>query len=133
MVHHAENRDSDDFEMNGAIWDILLSENDESELTQEEKKEIFNLHRYYAHRSGQKLWENLFHPAGTFKCKVCRQFRRTPSRPKVGLPKAKDANEIVSMDLKIFHKAEFVSISDARISVIYLKIIFDKLIYPSKG
>ena len=140
LVHHAENRDSDDFEMNGAIWDILLSENDESELTQEEKKEIFKLHRYFAHRSGQKLWENLFHPAGTFKgkkrlvldflakCKVCRQFRRTPSRPKVGLPKAKDANEIVSMDLKIFHKDG--KKNKNQIGILYLHNEFTKL---SKG
>jgi hypothetical protein len=69
MVHHVEEKDDDEFEMNPAIWNILLSENDESALTQEEEKEISKLHRYFAHRSGQKLWENLFHPAGNYKGK----------------------------------------------------------------
>ena len=104
MVHHVEEDDDCEFEMNTAVWDILLFDNCDGEL------------RYFAHRSGQKLWENLFQPAGKFKGKkrlvleflgkrnVCRKFKRTLSRPKVGLPKAKVVNEVVSIDLKIFNK-----------------------------
>ena len=137
MVHHEEENDDGEFEMNPAIWNVLLSENVEGALTEEEKKEIFKLHRYFAHRSGQKLWENLFLPAGTFKgkkklvldflanCKVCRKFRKTPPRPKVGLPKARDANEVISMDLKIFKKD---GKKKKEIGILYLHDEFTKLI-----
>ena len=33
-------------------------------------------------------------------CKVCQKFRKTRDFPKVGLPKAHDTNEVVSLDLK---------------------------------
>ena len=137
MVHHEEENDGGEFEMNPGIWNVLLSEHEEGALTEEEKKEIFKLHRYFAHRSGQKLWENLFLPAGTFKgkkklvldflanCKVCRKFWRTPSRPKVGLPKARDANEVISMDLKIFKKD---GKKKKEIGILYLHDEFTKLI-----
>ena len=116
MVHHVEEEDDCEFQMDPAVWNILLSENCDDGLTEIEKKEILKLHRYFAHRSGQKLWENLLQPAGRFKgkkrlvleflgtCTVCRKFKKTPPRPKVGLPKSKDVNEVVSMDLKIFQK-----------------------------
>ena len=138
MVHHVEENNNDaEFELNPAIWNILFSENDESALTQQEEKEISKLHRYFAHRSGQKLWENLFHPAGTFKgkkklvleylakCQVCRKFWKTPPRPKVGLPKARDSNEVVSMDLKIFKKDG--KKKKKEIGILYLHVEFTKL------
>jgi hypothetical protein len=94
---------------------VLFNEDDETQLTETEK-EILKLHRYFSHRNGQKLWENLFQPARKLKgkkklllqfldqCEVCKKYRRSPSSPKVGLPKAKDVNEVVSMDLKILKK-----------------------------
>lgn len=39
------------------------------------------------------------------QCKVCKRYKKTPPRPKVGLPKAKDVNDVVSMDLKIVKKS----------------------------
>ena len=37
----------------------------------------------------------------TNNCKVCRyKFKRTPSRPKVGLPVSRNFNQSVSIDLK---------------------------------
>ena len=69
LSHHVEEDDDEHIELNSGLWDILLSETDESDLTDEEKKEVLKLHRYFAHRSGRKLWENLFHPAGRFKGK----------------------------------------------------------------
>ena len=67
MVHHVEEEDDCEFQMDPAVWNILLSENCDDGLTEIEKKEILKLHRYFAHRSGQKLWENLLQPAGRFK------------------------------------------------------------------
>ena len=86
-------------------------------LTEEEKKELLKLHKYFAHRNASKLWEHLLQPAGKLKgkkklvieflekCEICRKYRRTSSRPKVGLPKARDINEVVSIDLKILKKS----------------------------
>ena len=122
--------------MNTAVWDILLSDNCDGERTEVKEKEILKLHRYFAHRSGQKLWENLFQPAGKFKgkkrlvleflgkCNVCRKFKRTLSRPKVGLPKAKDVNEVVSIDLKIFNKDG----KKKQMGILYMHDEFTKLI-----
>ena len=139
-----ENSDDDDTEFDPLIWDVLLAETDdgkelESEdakkLTEEEVKEILKLHRYFAHRCGNKLWENLLQPAGRFKgkkrlileflekCDVCRKFKKTPPRPKVGLPKAKDVNDIVSIDLKIMKKA-----GKREVAILYMHDEFSKLI-----
>ena len=46
-----------------------MSEDCEDGLTEDERKEILKLHRYFAHRRGHKLSENLFKPAGSFKGK----------------------------------------------------------------
>ena len=34
------------------------------------------------------------------ECEPCQRFKRTPSRPKVGLPLASDFNECIALDLK---------------------------------
>ena len=108
---------------------------DEKCLTKEEKKDILKLHKYFAHRSGKKLWENLFQPSGRLKgkkklvfefldkCEVCSRHKRTPSRPKVGLPKAKDINDVVSMDLKIMKKS-----GNKEVAILYLHDEFSKMI-----
>ena len=113
LSHHEEATDEDLIELSPTFWNILNAEKDENYLTADEEKEILKLHKYFAHRTGQKLWENLFQPAGKLKgkkklvlnllekCEVCSRHKRTPSRPKVGMPKSKDVNEIVSLDLKI--------------------------------
>ena len=42
------------------IWNIFLSEDDTAdELTDDEKKEILKLHKYFAHRNARKLWDKL--------------------------------------------------------------------------
>lgn len=136
LSHHTETDDDiDGIEFDPIIWNVLFSEDDVKELTETEKKEVLKLHRYFAHRSGRKLWENLFQPAGKLKgkknlvmafldqCDVCRKYRRTPSRPKVGLPKAKDVNEVVSLDLKILKKS-----GKKEIGILYIHDEFSKLI-----
>ena len=118
LSHHEDNSDECEVEIDPAIWNIFLSEDDTAdELTDDEKKEILKLHKYFAHRNARKLWDNLLQPAGRMKgkkrliqefldkCEVCKKYRRTPSRPKVGLPKAKDVNDVVSIDLKILKKS----------------------------
>ena len=136
LSHHTEGYDAiDDIEFDPILWNVLFSEDDVKELTETEKKEVLKLHRYFAHRSGRKLWENLFQPSGKLKgkknlvmkfldeCEVCRKYRRTPSRPKVGLPKAKDVNEVVSLDLKILKKS-----GKKEIGILYIHDEFSKLI-----
>ena len=135
LSHHQEEKDEQQECLETSIWDVLLAEEDNSELTEGEKKEVLKLHKYFAHRNGQKLWQNLFQPAGKFtgkkrlimefleSCQVCRKYRRTPGRPKVGLPKASDVNEVVSMDLKILKKS-----GKKEIGILYLHDEFSKLI-----
>ena len=114
---HDEENDNCQIELDEVIWDVLLADDDsQRELSKEEEKELLKLHRYFAHRSGPKLWENLLQPAGRFKgkkklikeflenCEVCRQHKKTPPKPKVGLPKSNDVNDVVSIDLKIMKK-----------------------------
>ena len=40
------------------------------------------------------------------KCKVCSSFKKSPARPKIGLPIANDVNDIVGLDLKVVDKAK---------------------------
>ena len=35
-------------------------------------------------------------------CKICRKLQTAPPRPKIGLPKADNFNQIVGLDLKVF-------------------------------
>ena len=114
FLSHHEEEDGDEEELESEMWNILLTEeedeNADNGLTEDEEKEILKIHKYFAHRSAQKLWENLFKPAGKMKgkkklimefldkCQVCKRYKRTPSRPKVGLPKAGDVNEVVPID-----------------------------------
>ena len=48
---------------------VLVSEEEAAELRETDKKEFLKLHRFFAHRSGQKLWKNLFYPGGRLKGK----------------------------------------------------------------
>ena len=136
--HHEEDDELDLIELDTNLWEILLSEKDENntnELTDAEEKEILKLHRYFAHRSGDKLWENLLQPAGRMKgkkklllkfleqCEICKTRRRTPQRQKVGLPKSKDVNDVVSMDIKILKKT-----GKTEIGILYIHDEFSKLI-----
>ena len=128
LSHHEEYADADEVKIEENILDVFFCEdNDKSALTETEKKEVLKLHKYFAHRNGKKLWENLFQPAGKLKgkkklimeflnkCEVCSKFRRTPGRPKVGMAKSKDVNEIVSMDLKILKKS-----GKTEVAILYL-------------
>ena len=89
-------------------------------LDADEEKQIKKVHRYFGHRSGRKVWE-LFAKAGKMrgkkaavmnlieKCNVCRNLKKTPPRPKVGMPIANTFNDIVALDLKVLdNKGEYI-------------------------
>ena len=66
LSHHQEEKEEEQECLETSLWNVLLTEDDESGLTEQEKKEVLKLHKYFAHRNGQKLWQNLFQPAGKF-------------------------------------------------------------------
>ena len=85
-------------------------------LVKKEKKfkmrELKRIHRIFGHPSADKM-EALLRDAGQDdktiliimrkiqdNCKVCKKHKRKASKPKVGLPKAREINETVSVDLK---------------------------------
>ena len=84
-------------------------------LTSDEKDEVNKVHRYFGHRSGRRIWD-MFAKANRLagkrkavleeieKCSVCSKFKKSPPRPKVGLPVANDFNEVVGLDLKVVDK-----------------------------
>ena len=135
LLHHEEEQDDKEFEFNLDAWNILMNDTDEKCLTREEERDILKLHKYFAHRSGKKLWENLLQPSGKLKgkkrlvleylnqCEICSRHKKTPARPKVGLPKAKDVNDVVSMDLKIMKKS-----GKKEVAILYLHDEFTKMI-----
>ena len=63
LSHHEEEMNDTQVDCNQMLWEVLLSEEEANELTETEKREIVKLHRYFANRSGRKLWQNLFQPA----------------------------------------------------------------------
>ena len=75
-------------------------------LDSDEAAEVEKVHRYFGHCSGRRVWE-LFATAGRLrnkkqatldlleKCTVCRKLRKTPPKPKVGMPVANNFNEVV--------------------------------------
>ena len=42
------------------------------------------------------------------KCTICRNMKKTPPRPKVGMPVANNFNEIVGLDLKVFGDGNYI-------------------------
>ena len=87
LSHHEEdNLDECQIEMKPFVWELFLCEDEVKTLTEEEKKELLKLHKYFAHRNASKLWENLLQPAGRLKgkkklvieflekCEICRKY-----------------------------------------------------------
>ena len=93
--------------------------------SQKEKvKVIEKLHRQFAHPTAKSL-KAIMKNAEVFddecstliddlsrKCEVCKRFKKTPSRPVVCLPMAKEFNEVVAIDLKTFRDVYFIHFSD---------------------
>ena len=82
-------------------------------ITDEEKyQKIKKIHRITAHKLAEPMCR-LMKNAGLLdketkeyitdivdKCQTCRKYMKTKDNPKVGMPKAGDTNEVVSLDLK---------------------------------
>ena len=73
------------------------------------------LHSQFAHPSAEKLIK-LISAAGmgddlalikaikdvTYKCDICRSYRKSAAKPIVSMPLANEFNEVVAMDLKFY-------------------------------
>ena len=109
-------------------------------LTLDEEAQVNKVHRYFGHRSGRRVWE-LFAKAEKLKgkrpevlevidkCKICSQMKKSPPRPKVGLPVSNDFNDVVGLDLKVLdkNKGEYILwIVDLFSKMIKGKFIRDK-------
>ena len=94
----------------GDTVEALLSEDEKS--AEENRKKIEKLHKQFAHPTAQKL-KYLLKDANVSdegildlvdevvsKCETCKRYKKTPPRPVVGLPIAKEFNEVVALDLK---------------------------------
>ena len=91
-----------------AVKEVLL-------LKKEQEYNIKNLkriHRVFGHPGADKL-DSLMKDAGQAdatisrilhkiqdSCRICRKYKKKKPKPKVGLPKAREVNEVVSVDLK---------------------------------
>ena len=75
-------------------------------------RDLKKIHRVFGHPTTEKI-AKLIKDAGEDdpvvikilrkihdRCSVCRKHQKNPSKPKVGLPKAREVNEIVCIDLK---------------------------------
>ena len=93
-----------------------------NELTAKQK--AIKLHRQFAHPSVKKLLK-LIKTAGnddeelegqikqvSKECEICRDYRRPPPRPVVGMPVGNDFNDCVAMDLKKFDNVHLLHVID---------------------
>ena len=75
-------------------------------------KKLKKIHRVFGHPGNEKL-TSLLEDAGQMdgtvrkilkkiqgSCSICKRYKRKASKPKVGLPKAREINHVVSIDLK---------------------------------
>ena len=97
--------------------------------------ELKKVHRVFGHPSVEKM-ESILRDAGEDgvviklmrkiqeKCRVCKKFKRKASKPKVGLPKAREVNETVSVDLKPV--ASLLQIEHDQRQVVYMVDEFSK-------
>ena len=90
----------------------------------EKEKMIKKLHRQFAHPTAQSL-KAIMKNAEVFdddcntiiqeissKCDVCKRFKKTPARPVVCMPMAKQFNDVVAMDLKKYGDIYFLHFID---------------------
>ena len=88
-------------------------------LDKEEEDEVKKVHRYFGHKSGRKVWD-LFAKAGRLAgkkkavlklledCRICKEHKKTPQRPRVGMPIANSFNEVVGLDLKVLGDGTYI-------------------------
>ena len=92
-------------------------------------KEIRKIHRIFGHPTADKL-RQLLKDAGKADpvvvkilqkiqdtCKICKKHKKRSSRPKVGLPKSREVNETVCVDLK---PVSSILKEDSRKQIVYM-------------
>lgn len=97
--------------------DVLVSTIQKTPM--EKRRVIDKLHKQFAHPTSHRL-KALLRDAGVEDdeyyrhieevaddCQVCKQYKKTPARPVVGLPVATEFNEVVAMDLKEWKKGVY--------------------------
>ena len=90
----------------------------------ESKVKALKLHKQFAHPSKERLIK-LVRESGVRdmeleeeirkledKCDTCMKFRRTPCRPVVSMPMARNFNDVISMDLKFWGDKYFLVMVD---------------------
>lgn len=95
-----------------------VKEKMEGNRVSEIEKKVMKVHKMMRHASPGLMY-SLFKNSGENKvergdkkifddipkkCDICLQHKKTPSRPKTGLPRAMEFNEVVSLDLKEFRE-----------------------------
>ena len=118
-------------------------------LTEDEETQVKKVHRYFGHRSSRRIWE-LFAKAKQLggkkkavmevieNCKTCSDFKKSPPRPKVGLPVTDNFNQVVGLDLKVVDKTKgeyilwMVDLFTKMIKGKYIKNKFPETIQPFK-
>lgn len=103
---------------------------------------VSKLHKQFGHPTVKRL-SQLLKDAGiqdtdyfrfveeiTDNCNICRKYKRTPSRPVVSLPLARDFNEVVAMDLKEWKKGEVYFLHLVDVATRYSRSV---VIYDKKG
>ena len=96
----------------------------ELKTLKEKEKLIIKLHRQFGHPSEKSLKDILIN-ADSFDeecgkiiknvnktCQVCLRFKKTPPKPVVALPQAKEFNDMVAIDLKSFKDVYFIHFTD---------------------
>ena len=93
---------------------ILYASRFAKDNSAENKKKVLKVHRQFAHPPAGRL-KSFLRDAGiedsdvidlvdivTSECDTCKRLKRPPPRPVVGFPLAREFNEVVAMDLKVF-------------------------------
>ena len=83
-------------------------------------KKLNHIHRQFGHPTRERFitllkeagsWEKRFEQAIDqiySQCDICKVYARTPSKPVVALPMAREFNEVVAMDLKYWRKGLWI-------------------------
>ena len=92
--------------------EVVLYGNWSTYSMEDKKNKLIKLHRQFSHASYQRLEkllkdagiveEDMFHLLQTIteSCRICKQYKKTPARPVVGLSLAHVFNDTIAMDLK---------------------------------
>ena len=132
---HEEDQNRSLEDLNKEISEVLNVEVEE--LSNEEKTLIWKVHKFYGHRHRDKVAKMLqYLPRFKGKlskikeelesCQVCNQRIRASPRPKVGLPRAVEVNQVVSLDLKIIPQNDQMKRKYA--AILYMQDEFTKII-----